>query len=104
MKHAIDSPDDLALVLRAVRKASGLRQDDLAAAVGVSRQFAVDVERGKPTAQIGKVLKLLSEVGIRLSVELPPDASRALDRLRSKASIGTREAQARDPDGGPERA
>lgn len=82
MKHPIRTPDDLALALRAVRKSAGLRQDDLAGAVGVSRQFAVDVEKGKPTVQLGKVLQLLAELGIALSVDIPDDAGRTLDRLK----------------------
>jgi y4mF family transcriptional regulator len=82
MKHLIRTPDDLALALRAVRKSAGLRQDDLAGAVGVSRQFAVDVEKGKPTVQLGKVLQLLAELGIALSVDIPDDAGPTLDRLK----------------------
>lgn len=82
MKHLIHSSTDLALVVRAVRKSVGVRQDDLAGAVGVSRQFAVDVEKGKPTVQFGKVLQLLEELGVVLSVDLPEDASRALETLR----------------------
>ncbi len=78
MKHAIRSAEDLGLVIRAVRKSTQLRQDDLAGAVGVSRQFTVDVERGKPTVQLGRVLLLLEELGISLKVEIPDDASAKL--------------------------
>jgi len=85
MNHAIRSPEDLALVIRAVRKSTGVRQDDLAAVVGVSQQFAVDVERGKPTVQFGRVLRLLEELGVVLTVDLPEEASRKLEELRSKA-------------------
>jgi len=84
MKHPIRSPEALALVIRAVRKSAQVRQDDLAAMVGVSRQFAVDVERGKPTVQFGLVLRLLEELGITLQVDIPEDASRKLEELRAK--------------------
>lgn len=83
MKHTIHSPEELGLVIRAVRKSTRMRQDDLAGAVGVSRQFAVDVEKGKPTAQLGRVMRLLSELGITLSVDIPSDASALLNRLQA---------------------
>jgi y4mF family transcriptional regulator len=84
MKHAIHSADDLGMIIRAVRKSTQVRQDDLAAMVGVSRQFAVDVEKGKPTVQLGRVMRLLKELGIELSVEIPSEASRELERLRER--------------------
>ena len=84
MRHVIRSPEDLGQVIRAVRKSTSLRQDDMAAAVGVSRQFAVDAERGKPTVQLGKVLQLLHELGIELSARIPEEASRSLAALQER--------------------
>ena len=40
-------------IVRTTRKAAGLRQDELAGAAGVGLRFIVDLEAGKPTAQIG---------------------------------------------------
>lgn len=94
MKQAIRSLEDLGLVIRAVRKSTAVRQDDLAAAARVSRQFAVDVEKGKPTAQFGRVLQLLAELGITLSVEIPDAASKTLSTLQARRQL-QREAQAR---------
>jgi DNA-binding XRE family transcriptional regulator len=79
MKHTIQSTEDLGLVIRAVRKSTLVRQDDLAAMVGVSRQFTVDVE--KPTVQMARVLRLLKELGVELSVDIPAAASQELERL-----------------------
>jgi DNA-binding XRE family transcriptional regulator len=84
MKHIIRSPEDLGLVIRAVRKSTHVRQDDLAGAAQVSRQFTVDVEKGKPTVQLGRVLLLLKELGIGLHVEIPDEASRTLSILKSR--------------------
>jgi y4mF family transcriptional regulator len=81
MKHTIQSTEDLGLVIRAVRKSTLVRQDDLAAMVGVSRQFTVDVEKGKPTVQMARVLRLLKELGVELSVDIPAAASQELERL-----------------------
>lgn len=86
MKQTIRSPEELGKVLRAVRKSTRVRQDDLAALVGVSKQFAVDVEAGKPTVQFGRVLRLLDELGIVLSVDLTPEAMEAFKALRDRAS------------------
>jgi transcriptional regulator with XRE-family HTH domain len=82
MKHPINSAADLGLVIRAVRKSTRVRQDDLAGAVRVSRQFTHDVEQGKPTVQLGRVLLLLEELGIALNVDIPDEASRALATLQ----------------------
>ena len=84
MKHPIRSVQDLGLVLRAVRKSSGVRQDDLAATVGVSKQFTADVERGKPTVQLGLVLRLLREMGIVLSADIPDSVAPVLHKLQAK--------------------
>ena len=56
MRHPIHSVEDLGLIVRAVRKSSDVRQDDLAETVGVSKQFTANVEKGEPTVQMGLVL------------------------------------------------
>jgi transcriptional regulator with XRE-family HTH domain len=97
MKHAIHSPEDLGLVIRAVRKSTKLRQDDLAGAARVSRQFTVNVEKGKPTVQFGRVLLLLTELGIGLNVEIPDEASRTLSMLQSRRRAKRNAAQREVP-------
>jgi y4mF family transcriptional regulator len=86
MKHNIQSTEALGLIIRAVRKSTQVRQDDLAAIVGVSRQFTVDVEKGKPTVQFARVLRLFKELGIELSVDLPAATSIELERLTHRRS------------------
>ena len=72
--------------------------DDLAASAGVGPVFVLDVEHGKPTVQLGKVLELLHEAGIAVFLELPagvdPGAQppRALFR---KGAVSQRTAQDR---------
>ncbi len=97
MKRTIASPEDLGLLIRAVRKSANVRQDDLAAVAGVSRQFAIDVERGKPTAQLGRVLLLLNELGITLTADIPDEAAIVLETLREKRSVQTRPGAGRVP-------
>lgn len=62
-------------LIRQERKEQGLRQDQLAAAAGVGIRFVVDLERGKPTVQLGKVLAVLDALGCRVEVT-PPAADR----------------------------
>jgi y4mF family transcriptional regulator len=82
MKLPVTSSRELGQIIRAVRKESGVRLDDLAAITGVSKQFVSDVEHGKPTAQLGRVLRLLVELGIGLSVEVPAAIEPRLAQLR----------------------
>lgn len=81
MKRSIKSPEDLGLIIRAMRKYSKVRQDDLAGMVKVSKQFAVDAERGKATMQFGKLLQLIDELGITLTVNVPEAAEPILQKL-----------------------
>lgn len=68
------SPKQIGQLVRRTRRAQGLRQDQLAAAAGVGVRFLVEVERGKPTAQLGKVLAVLEALGCTLTIEPPPGA------------------------------
>ena len=54
--------------VRRARKELGLRQDELAAAAGVGVRFLVELEKGKPTVQLGKVLSVLAAVGLEVQV------------------------------------
>lgn len=63
MAHA-----DIGSIVREARKAAGLRQDQLAASAGVGLRFLVELERGKPTAQLDKVLQVLTAMGLRIAV------------------------------------
>ena len=64
-------------IVRTTRKASGLRQDELAGAAGVGLRFIVDLEAGKPTAQIGKTLQVLAALGCSLDITPPLDVTGA---------------------------
>ena len=66
------SATDLGRIVAAARKHRGLTQDQLARAVGASQTWISEVESGKPTAQVGKVLSVLSFLGVRLQVSEAP--------------------------------
>ncbi len=86
MSQSIDSIETLGLYIRAARIAQGFTRDALANATGISAKFISQIEAGKATAQIGKVLALLSELGIGLSAEssilISPDALKAASKRR----------------------
>lgn len=86
MQLPVTSSRDLGQIVRAVRKEAGVRLDDLAAIVGVSKQFTSDVEHGKPTVQLERVLRLLAELGIELSVEVPAAIKPRLAQLKKADS------------------
>ena len=50
-----------------------LHQDELAAAAGVGTRFIVDLEKGKKTAEIGKVMTVLEALGCELEIRLSDD-------------------------------
>lgn len=75
MSKQIKSPADIGALVRSARKQQNLRQDELAGVAGVGLRFVVDLEAGKPTAQIGKVLQVLETLGCSVEI-LAPDELR----------------------------
>jgi y4mF family transcriptional regulator len=55
-------------IIKENRLAQGLRQDQLAAAAGVGLRFLIELERGKPTAQLGKSLAILDALGCQVEI------------------------------------
>lgn len=80
----IQSPDELGLLIRAVRKHQKIRMDDLAGSAGVGPVFVREVERGKETVQLGRVIQILAELGIRLRADVPDDVEETLALLKRK--------------------
>ncbi|AIO27016.1 MULTISPECIES: helix-turn-helix domain-containing protein [Burkholderia] len=79
----------LANLIRAARLQQGFTRDELANATGLSPKFISQVEAGKPTAQVGKILLLLGELGITLlaqsSIEISAaNVLKAAQRRRSR--------------------
>jgi HTH-type transcriptional regulator/antitoxin HipB len=65
------TPKDLGAALRRVRRARGLRQEDLALAAGVGLRFIGELERGKPTVRLAETLRVASALGVELTIEDP---------------------------------
>jgi transcriptional regulator with XRE-family HTH domain len=61
---------DLTASVRGRRRQLGLTQAELAARIGVSRQWLIAFEHGKGTAEIQLVLRLLDELELRISLDV----------------------------------
>jgi transcriptional regulator with XRE-family HTH domain len=72
MLIAIDSIHDLAATARGRRHSLGMTQEQLAARMGVSRQWVSQFERGKRTVELGFALRLLDALDLGLRLETDP--------------------------------
>lgn len=59
---------DIGQVVRAQRQSQGLRQIDLAGIGNTGNRLIVDIEKGKPTVQLQKVLDVLELLGLEVTV------------------------------------
>lgn len=64
----ISSPDALGEAIRQRRKALGLTQTDAALSCGVGLRFLSELERGKPSVRLDKVLRILQGLGLELTL------------------------------------
>lgn len=62
------SSQDIGNILRATRKAQGATQSEFASLCGVGVRFISELENGKPTAELGKVLAVIQCLGLELSL------------------------------------
>jgi HTH-type transcriptional regulator/antitoxin HipB len=66
------SAKELGGIVSAGRRHRRLTQIQLAEALGVTQNWLSEIEQGKDTAQVGKILRVLSFLGIRLRVGEAP--------------------------------
>jgi y4mF family transcriptional regulator len=62
----VTSAQEFGAMIKRVRKELGMTQPDLAAASGTGIRFIVDLEKGKPTCELGKALQISRVLGIKL--------------------------------------
>jgi|688.fasta_scaffold330874_1 HTH-type transcriptional regulator/antitoxin HipB len=74
MTQRIESIEDLADLVRDQRKALGMTQVELAGACGLGPRFIGDIERAKPTCEIGKTLRVLTMLGIEIQASSRADS------------------------------
>lgn len=63
----IDNAQQFGAAIADARRELGLTQRELALAINSGERFIVELEAGKPTAQLGKALAAARAVGIRLT-------------------------------------
>lgn len=61
---------EIATVLRNRRKDLGLTQAEAAALANVSPRFVYDLEKGKPTVALDKVIQLAEALGVELKPQV----------------------------------
>lgn len=59
---------EIGAAIRAKRRAIGMRQGELASLAGVGARFLSEVENGKASAEIGKVLQVMRRLGLELTI------------------------------------
>ena len=79
----IRTATDLGAFIRERRIKLGMDQSDLAEKAGTSRKWIVEVEQGKPRAEIGLVLRTLKTLGVYLDI--------AVDRARKTSEASESE-------------
>lgn len=61
-------------LIRETRKALGITQKTLALTSGAGVRFIIELEKGKETCEIGKVLTVLQTLGIKIALTPPATA------------------------------
>ena len=67
----MSSMNEVGALVAKVRKSQGISQLELSQAADVGRRFVVELEDGKETIQAGKMLKVMSVLGIRAQFAEP---------------------------------
>ena len=68
------STADIGRLIRNTRKRLGVTQKDLSLTSGTGLRFIIELEKGKETCEIGKVLTVLNTLGIKMMLTPPATA------------------------------
>lgn len=63
------TPASLGTAIRHYRKQLGLSQAELAERAGLHRSYLSGLEQGKETEQLRRILRLLKQLGVRMTLE-----------------------------------
>ncbi len=83
----VRTPSDLGALIRERRQKLGLDQLTLAKKAGTSRKWLIEVENGKPRAEIGLILRTLKALRIELTAKPPQNVSGRTLRKRGVKPI-----------------
>ena len=62
------STKDIGLLIKTTRKAQGVTQEQLAGVANTGIRLISDLENGKPTIQVNKLLNVLSALGLGMYI------------------------------------
>ncbi len=65
----IQSARELGILIRAFRKKQHLTLEKVSGLTNISMRFLSELERGKETAELGKVLTTLNNLGLELVIQ-----------------------------------
>lgn len=71
MPHPVETIKDIGTAVRAKRKASGLTLAETAGLTDVGIRFLSELENGKPTVRLDKVMRVLNALGLKLYLGEP---------------------------------
>jgi HTH-type transcriptional regulator / antitoxin HipB len=66
----VKTTKQLGVVIQARRKQLKITQKELAMTCGTGLRFIVDLEKGKPTCQTGKMLQVLQALGMAIETTI----------------------------------
>lgn len=69
MSEKINTAEELGALIRATRKSQGLTLDKVSAYSNIGIRFLSELERGKETAELGKVLTALHSLGLEVIIK-----------------------------------
>ena len=95
------------IAIRTLRRRAGIRIDDFALTAGVSKQFLTDLDNGKATVQMGKVLDLLQRLGVKVTMDMAPEDTldyqrRLMTAEQRKTTRGARGSSREDDASSPD--
>ncbi len=82
----INTPQDIGQTIRSRRKQLGWDQAKLADQVGVSRQWIINIEQGKPRAEIGLILRTLHVLDLPVYIGTVSDTETTEKRHSSQST------------------
>lgn len=65
------TPAQIGDLIRKTRKQLSITQKELALTSGTGERFIVELEKGKPTCEIGKTFQVLNTLGIKITFTTP---------------------------------
>lgn len=75
----VTNPRDLGRLIRQERRRRRMSQTQLCVAASVSRTWLSEFEAGKPTVELGRAFKVISALGLALTVGPAPSSEFDLD-------------------------